>query len=92
MLIDCAQLLADRSLVPAGTDTPKDGDAKAWLDLFLAKHAAESSRDELRKLIRAAWDLSQKVTHCDLGHVDAFAAAQATVLVVRVVQELATSR
>jgi len=89
VLIDCAKLLAEPSLVPPGADPPKDGDAKAWLDLFLAKHAAGSSRDELRKLIRAAWDLAQKVTHGDLGHVEAFAAAQATVLVVRVVQELA---
>jgi transcriptional regulator of NAD metabolism len=91
VLIDCAQLLAEPSLVPPGATAPKDADAKAWLDLFMAKHAAGSSRDELRKLIRAAWDLSQKVTHGDLGHIDAFAAAQATVLVIRVLQELATS-
>lgn len=39
--------------------------------------------------MRDAWDLAQKVTHGDLDRVDAFAAAQATVLVVRTLQELA---
>ncbi len=37
-----------------------------------------------------AWDLAQKVTHGDIDRVDAYAAAQATVLVVRVLQQLAS--
>src|SRR5947209_6632028 len=82
ILIDCARLLADTSLVPAGQAQPKAGDAKAWLDLFLAANASGSSREELRRLVRATWDLAQKVTHGDRDRVDAFAAAQATVLVV----------
>jgi hypothetical protein len=89
VLIDCAQLIADPSLVPEGQPLPKAGDAKAWLELFLAARAGGSSREELRRLVRAAWDLAQKVTHGDPGRVDAFAAAQATVLVVRTLQELA---
>jgi hypothetical protein len=48
------------------------------------------AREELRRLVRDAWDLAQKVTHGDVQAVDAFAAAQATVLVVRTLQELAT--
>ncbi|MHB8717270.1 MAG: hypothetical protein ACYDAC_00040 [Candidatus Dormibacteria bacterium] len=88
ILIDCARLLADPSLVPDGDDPPRTSDAKAWLDLFLRRHAAGAAREELRRLVRAAWDLAQKVTHGDVGRVDAFAAAQATVLVVRTLQQL----
>lgn len=51
-----------------------------------------SERAELRRLVRDAWDLAQKVTHGDLDRVDAFAAAQATVLVVRTLQEPALGR
>jgi hypothetical protein len=38
-----------------------------------------------------AWDLAQKVTHGDIEQVDAYAAAQATLLVVRVLQQLAAA-
>lgn len=92
VLIDCARLLADASLVPTGVQPPKASDAKSWLDLYLAANAAGSGRAELRRLARDAWDLAQKVTHGDLDRVDAFAAAQATVLVVRTLQELAFGR
>ena len=34
-------------------------------------------------------DLAQKVTHGDIDRVDAFAAVQATVLVIRTLQQLA---
>jgi len=40
-------------------------------------------------MIRAAWELAQTVTHGDIDRVEAFAAAQATVLVVRTLQALA---
>jgi hypothetical protein len=91
VLIDCGKMLADPSLVPGGQDPPKAGDAKRWLDLFLAARAGGSNRDELRRLVRAAWDLAQTVTHGDIGRVEAFAAAQATMLVVRTVQALASA-
>ncbi|MGH3304987.1 MAG: hypothetical protein ACRDOK_25625 [Streptosporangiaceae bacterium] len=87
-LIDCARLLADPSLVPAGQPSPRAADAKTWLDLFLAARASGSHRDELRRFIRAAWDLAQTVTHGDIERLEAFAAAQATVLVVRTLQAL----
>jgi hypothetical protein len=89
ILIGCAQLLADQSLVPAGQAPPRGGDAKAWLDLFLTARASGSHRDALRRFIRATWELAQTVTHGDIERVEAFAAAQATVLVVRTVQALA---
>jgi hypothetical protein len=88
VLVDCARLVADPALVPPDAAVPKAGDAKGWLDLFLANRAGGQSREELRRLVRAAWDLAQKVTHADIDRVDAYAAAQATVLVVRTLQEL----
>lgn len=75
--------------MPSGQVAPKAADAKAWLDLFLAEKGPGATRQELRRLVRDAWDLAQKVTHGDLGRIDAFAAAQATVLVVRTLQALA---
>jgi hypothetical protein len=90
VLIESAEPLADPALVPAGLAAPKAGDAKAWLDLFLAEHAPGPSREELRTLVRATWDLAQKVTHADLGHIEAYAAAQATVLLARTLERLAT--
>lgn len=92
VLLDCARLLADPDLVPFDETPPKVGDAKAWLDLFLSAYAQGSAREELRKLVRDAWDLAQKVTHGKLDQIDAFAAAQATVLVVRTIQQLALAR
>ena len=92
VLLGCGRLIADPDLVPFDEQPPKAGDAKAWLDLFLSAYASGPAREELRKLVRNAWDLAQKVTHGNLDQVDAFAAAQATVLVVRTVQQLALLR
>lgn len=89
VLLDCAALVSDLSLIAAGEEPPKAGDAKAWLNLFLASRAPRSSREEFRRLIRVAWDLAQKVTHGNLGRIEAFAAAQATELVARTLQQLA---
>ncbi|MGY1858270.1 hypothetical protein [Modestobacter sp. SYSU DS0290] len=89
VLIAAAKLLADPALLPTGAEAPKAADAKAWLDLFLAAHAAGRTHRELRAFVPVAWDLAQKVTHGDIERVDAYAAAQATVLVVRVLQQLA---
>jgi len=83
VLIDAAKLIADPILVPSGQEPPKAGDAKAWLELFLKARAARSSHRELRAFIPVTWDLAQKVTHGDVDRVDAYAAAQATVLIVR---------
>lgn len=89
ILIDAAKLLADPALVPPGSEAPKAADAKAWLELFLAARAAGRSHRELRAFIPVAWDLAQKVTHGEVERVDSYAAAQATVLVVRTLQQLA---
>lgn len=88
ILIDAAKLLAEPTLVPIGSEAPKAADAKGWLELFLAARATGRGHRELRAFVPAAWDLAQKVTHGDVERVDAYAAAQATVLVVRVLQQL----
>ena len=88
ILIDAGKLLADPSLIIEGQEAPKAGDAKTWLDLFLASRASGGSHKTLRVFIRAAWDLAQTVTHGDVQRADAYAAAQATVLIVRTLQQL----
>ena len=83
ILIDLGKLIADPSLVSEGQEPPRGSDARAWFELFLDSHASGRDRAELRALMRKTWDLAQKVTHGDIDDVDAFAAAQATVLLVR---------
>lgn len=83
ILIDLGKLIADPALVPEGQAPPRGADARAWFGLFLDAHASGSDRAELRALMRKTWDLAQKVTHGDVDDVDAFASAQATVLLVR---------
>lgn len=89
ILIDAGKLLAN-DLVPTGFEAPQAANAKAWLDLYLAKRAGGRSHKELRAFVPAAWDLAQKVTHGDITRVDAYAAAQATVLIVRTLQQMAS--
>ena len=88
ILIDFGKLIADPAIVPECQDAPKGADAKAWFDLFLAAYASGRDKSELRATMRAVWDLAQKVTHGDIADVDAYAAAQATVLAVRTAQKL----
>lgn len=91
ILIDLGKLIAEPVNVPAGTDAPKGADARAWFDLYLAAHASGADHKELRAMMRATWDLAQKVTHGDIGDADAFASAQAVVLLVRTTQMLKTA-
>ncbi|WP_454293564.1 hypothetical protein [Salana multivorans] len=83
ILIDLGKLIADPALVLQGQEPPRGADARAWFELFLDARASGRDRTELRALMRKTWDLAQKVTHGDIDDVDAFAAAQATVLLVR---------
>lgn len=88
MIIDVGNLVFTADMVPDGQEEPKAADAKARFDCAIQTYAPGSSHAELRKLMRAAWDLSQKVTHGDVTRVDAFAAAQVTVLIVRTLAEM----
>lgn len=88
ILINLGELIANPSIVPAGAEAPKAADARAWFDLFVTAHASGGEHAELRALMRKSWDLAQKVTHGDIGDIDAFAAAQATVMLVRTIQKM----
>ncbi|MFC9556032.1 hypothetical protein ACFTWF_35010 [Rhodococcus sp. NPDC056960] len=88
ILIDAAKILARPELVPVGEDVPKAADAKKWLGYYVDRFAAGSTQKELRSFIRSAWDLAQRVTHGDIDRTETYAAAQATVLIVRVLQDL----
>lgn len=70
-------------------EAPKGSDAKNQLDLYMAKRIPGSTHEEMRKLMRAALELAHKVTHSDnITKADAFGAAQAAVLVVRLLEEI----
>ena len=89
MLIDAVNLVFAPDMVPDDKEPPKASDAQDRFDYITQTYASGKSHAELRKLMRAAWELVQKVTHGDnTTRVDAFAAAQATVLIVRTLAEM----
>lgn len=88
ILIDAAKLIQNDDLVPPGAEKPKAGDAKTWLAHFTKRYASGPSQKPLRTFIDATWDLAQRVTHGDIDSVEAFGAAQATILIVRVLRRL----
>ena len=91
IIIHAANLVFQDFMVPEGEALPKTGDAKKRIDLILNYRLAASSNAELRSLVRASWDLANKVTHSSsIGRVGALAAAQAAVIVLRVLQEIDT--
>jgi hypothetical protein len=88
IIIDGVNLIFDDSMVPEGEDVPKTSDAKSRLDMYLAKRLSGPARADIRKLLRIPWDAAQVLTHFDdATRVDAYAIAQATVLVIRTLQE-----
>lgn len=63
---------------------PKDGDAKAKCKLIVAHLGDNSLDDRMSKLIDRTWDLAVGLSHHDEpSKVATYAAAQATILVVR---------
>lgn len=88
VIIQVVDLVFTSDMVSASKEQPKAGDAKAQFDWVLEAYASGKVHAELRKVMRAAWDLAQKVTHGDVTRVDAYAAAQATVLIVRTLAEM----
>lgn len=85
ILIDLAGLVYRDDMLPAGQiEQPKLSDAKARLSHASDALFGGSEHRELRAVIRAGWDLANKVTHSgSIGELDAFASVQATVLLVR---------
>jgi hypothetical protein len=93
ILIAAVGLAFDELMVPGSGEALKSGDAKGRFDLILGAQASGSSHAELRALMRSGWELAQKLTHSDaLGDVDAFAAAQAVILVVRTLGKMSAGR
>ncbi len=89
ILIDAANLAFDELMLPAGGEQPKKGDATGLVEVILRERLSGKSKERLRQLIRAAWNVANKVTHSrGAERIDAFAAAQATVLVVRTLQAM----
>lgn len=88
VLIEVVNLTFTVDMVPDDQPQPKASDAKARFSYIIKSGASGRSHAELRKLMRATWELAQKVTHGDIKRVDAFAAAQATMLIVRTLAEL----
>lgn len=86
IIIAAVNLVFTPEMVPLGDDVPKGADAKNRLEHIMNSLVPGTAHAELRKLMRTALELSHKVTHSEgITKVDAFAAAQAAVLVVRTV-------
>ncbi len=89
VIIASVNLVFEAEMVPAGDDAPKGADAKNRLEHIMNNLVPGTAHAELRKLMRGALELAHKVTHSEgITRVDAFAAAQATVLIVRTLAEM----
>ena len=89
ILKDAANLVFTEAMVPDGEDAPGRDDAKTRIDLYLQAQVPGRSHRDLRRLMRQAYDLANTVTHSSSADRPmAFAAAQATVLIVRTLQEI----
>jgi hypothetical protein len=83
--IDLSSLVYRDEMLPASeSEQPKAGDAKNRLFYAAVCLMPGNTHEHWRSLIRAKWDLANKITHSGgINRVDAFAAVQATVLLVR---------
>lgn len=91
ILIDLAAHVYEPKMTPNGEEQPKAADAKNRLSQAVDCLLPGSSHDELRRLIKSAWDLANKTVHSgSVTDVDAFGTAQATVLLVRLMERAAT--
>lgn len=89
ILIDLASIVFDSSMVDVGEPIPGSSDAKARLDIFFDRRFPGRSNEEMRRFMKSAVALANSVTHSDdTASVHAYAVAQATVLLVRVVTKL----
>jgi len=86
ILIELGQLVYQPEMLPVGKETPQKANAKARLDYAAGAlmGGSGSVRKDWRRLVEAAWDLQQSLTHSgSADFVSAFAAVQATMLLVR---------
>lgn len=89
ILIGLASIAFHESMVASGKPIPGSSDAKARLDIFFDRRFPGKSNEEMRRFMKSAVALANSVTHSDdTAGVHAYAVAQATVLLVRVVSKL----
>jgi hypothetical protein len=89
IIIDAANMVFEESMVPTGQDVPGPNDAKRRIEFYLNDRVPGQSQADLRRVLRAVVELANTVTHSDsITHVDAYATAQATVFIVRTLQEM----
>jgi hypothetical protein len=89
ILIDAANVAFHEWMVPEGDAVPGPSDAKKRIDYFLGEIAPGETNEALRRVVRATQDLNNAVTHSgSTTRAKAYAAAQATVFVVRTLQHL----
>jgi hypothetical protein len=88
ILIDLGNLVFDASMLKVGVQVPGANDAKARLDAFFEHERPGSANADLRRMMRAAFTLANTVTHAGASAEHAFAVAEATMLVVRVVAKI----
>lgn len=88
ILVHLSRLMSQRLAPYATDDAPKAADGKAWMDVFLGQYVAGSSHKTLRQFYRSTWELSQSTTHANVDEVEAFASAQAVVLLVRTTERI----
>lgn len=92
----CREIVSDLADVALATAKPPisggpfGSNRKAKLSAFLDRAAAGPSSADLRRVVLATYDLANTVTHSSRGsRAEAVAAAQAAVLLVRTLRELA---
>jgi Fe-S-cluster formation regulator IscX/YfhJ len=89
VIIEAAQLVHRPWMVPDGEDPPQAANGKAKIDQICSAVLSGSSNERLRKALRAALELANEGTHSSsTARLQAMAAAQATVMVVRTLQEV----
>jgi hypothetical protein len=89
IIIDAANMVFDDSMVPANEPVPSPNDAKRRIDFYLNHRVPGQSQADLRRVVRTVLDLANTVTHSDsITRVDAYATAQATIFIVRTLQEM----
>jgi len=89
ILKDAANVVFEESMVDDEGSMPGRDDAKARIGYYLKNRMSGSSHRDLRVFVKKAHTLSQTVTHS--SHTDriaAFVAAQATLLIVRTLQQM----
>jgi hypothetical protein len=89
ILIALARLVPAEDMLPVGKEPPGASDAKERLDLYFERRFGGKANEEMRRFMKAAVALANSVTHSgDTSEVHAFAVAQATLLIVRVMARL----